>query len=105
MSLDPLNVGLLKICGENLVVAFSRVFFLSKMNVTSFSVCKLALASDELRRFNKLAENIFLVYFTFLRENDLFFPRKNTKDIRLRIPLGLFLLRGRSSKRRYVYAN
>ena len=43
MSLDPLNVGRLKTCGENLVIAFRWVFFLSTMNVTSFSVCKLAL--------------------------------------------------------------
>ena len=43
MSLDPLNVGRLKTCGENLVLAFPLVFFLSTMNVTSFSVCKLAL--------------------------------------------------------------
>ena len=43
MSLDPLNVGRLKTCGENLVIAFPWVFFLSTMNVTSFSVCKLAL--------------------------------------------------------------
>ena len=28
MSLDPLNVGLLKTCGENLVIAFSCYFFL-----------------------------------------------------------------------------
>ena len=46
MSLDPLNVGLLKTCGENLVIAFSRVFLLSAMNVTSFSVCKLTLAAS-----------------------------------------------------------
>ena len=43
MSLDPLNVGHLKTCGENLVIAFPWVFFLSTMNVTSFSICKLAL--------------------------------------------------------------
>ena len=43
MSLDPLNVGRLKTCEENLVIAFPWVFFLSMMNVTSFSVCKLAL--------------------------------------------------------------
>ena len=43
MSLDPLNVGRLKTCGENLVLAFPLVFFLSTMNVTSFSVGKLAL--------------------------------------------------------------
>ena len=46
MSLDPLNVGILKTCGENLVIAFSRVFLLSTMNVTTFSVCKLALAAS-----------------------------------------------------------
>ena len=28
MSLDPLNVGLFKTCGENLVIAFSCYFFL-----------------------------------------------------------------------------
>ena len=42
MSLDHLNVGRLKTCGQNLVIAFPWVFFLSTMNVT-FSVCKLAL--------------------------------------------------------------
>ena len=42
MSLDYLNVGRFKTCGQNLVIAFPWVFFLSTMNVT-FSVCKLAL--------------------------------------------------------------
>ena len=42
MLLDHLNVGRLKTCGQNLVIAFPWVFFLSTMNVT-FSVCKLAL--------------------------------------------------------------
>ena len=46
MSLEPLNAGLLKTCGENLVIAFSRVFLLLTMNVTLFSVCKLALAAS-----------------------------------------------------------
>ena len=56
MLLDPLNVGLSKKCEENLVIAFSWVFFLSTMNMTSFSVCKLALgalgSSTNTRKYN-----------------------------------------------------
>ena len=64
MSLDLLNVGRLKTCGENLVIAFPWVFFLSTMNVTSFFICKLAFEGC----FNKLTGNIILtIHFTFLR--------------------------------------
>ena len=105
MSLDPLNVGLLKTWGENLVIAFSCFFFffflVDDQNAISFSVCKLALDAS----FQQIDRKHNCLYFTFLREKYLFFPRKNTNDIWLRIPLGLFLLRGRSSRRRYVYAN
>ena len=59
MSLDPLNVGLLKTCGENLVIAFSRVFLLSAMNVTSFSVCKLALVAS----FQQIDRNYITLVF------------------------------------------
>ena len=56
MLLDPLNVGLSKTCEENLVIAFSWVFFLSTMNMTSFAVCKLALdapgGSTNTRKYN-----------------------------------------------------
>ena len=43
MSLDPLNVGRLKTYGENVVIASPWAVFWSTMNVTSFSLCKLAL--------------------------------------------------------------
>ena len=61
MSLDPLIVGLSKTCEENLVIAFSWVFFSSMMNMTSFSVCKLALDVS----FNKLTGNMILVFHIF----------------------------------------
>ena len=97
ISLDPLDVGILKTWGEKLVIAFSWFFSLSN----SFSVCKLALDAS----FQQIDRKHNCLYFTFLRGKYLFFPRKNTNDIWLRIPLGLFLLQGRSSRRRYVYAN
>ena len=61
MSLDPLNIGRLKTCGENLVIAFPWVFFLSTMNVASFSVCKLALDAS----FQQIDRKHNCLYFTF----------------------------------------
>ena len=51
MSLDPLNGGRLNTCGENLVIAFPWVFFLSTMNVTSFSVALDALFQQIDRKY------------------------------------------------------
>ena len=65
MSLDPLNAGILKTCGENLVIAFSRVFLLSAMNVTSFSVCKLALAAS----FQQIDRNDITLVFHIFKGN------------------------------------
>ena len=72
MSLDPLNVGRLQTCGENLVIAFPWDFFLSTMNVTSFFVCKLAL----FRCFNKLTGNIILTFHISKGQNNSPFHRK-----------------------------
>ena len=81
MSLDPLNVGRLKTCGENLVIAFPWVFFLSTMNVTSFSVCKLALEAS----FQQLDIEQSL-HFTFLRRK-ITLVSTEKHEPSLRIPL------------------
>ena len=62
MSLDPPNVGILKTHRENMVVAF---FSLSMVNVTQFSVCKLALDAS----FQQIDRNYNrYVAFHILRE-------------------------------------
>ena len=61
MLLDPLNVELSKTCEENLVIAFSCFFFLSTMNMTLFSVCKLALDAS----FQQIQGNIIPVFHIF----------------------------------------
>ena len=69
ISLDPLNVGILKTYGENLVVAFFVLFSLSTMNVTSFSVCKLTLGASFQqidRKYVILAFHIFKGKITLL---------------------------------------
>ena len=78
---------------------FLFFFLVDDQNATSFSVCKLALDAS----FQQIDRKHNCLYFTFLRGKYLFFPRKNTNDIWLRIPLGLFLSRGGSSRRRYVF--
>ena len=52
-------------------------FFLSTMNMTAFSVCKLAL--DE--SFQQIDRKYDTCISYFLREKYLFFPRKNTNHI------------------------
>ena len=69
ISSDPLNVGILKTYGENLVVAFFVLFSLSTMNVTSFSVCKLTLGASFQqidRKYVILAFHIFKGKITLL---------------------------------------
>ena len=75
MLLDPLNVGLSKTCEENLVIAFSWVFFSSMMNMTSFSVCKLALDVS----FNKLTGNMILVFHIFKGKISLLSTEKHER--------------------------
>ena len=87
MSLDPLNVGLLKTWGENLVIAFSWFFFLvNDQNATSFAVCKLALDAS----FQQIDMKHHCLYFTFLRENIFSFHGKTRTIYDLESPLVCF---------------
>ena len=69
MSLDLLNVGRLKTCGENLVIAFPWVFFLSTMKVLRMQITLV-------RCFNKLTGNIILTFHISKGKNNSPFHRK-----------------------------
>ena len=64
MSLDPLNVGILKTYEEILVAVFFW-FPLSTMNVTQISVCKFTLDVS----CQQIEWKYKSLHFTFLTEN------------------------------------